>query len=306
MTAWRADDPTRETRAVPRTAGDAVSHDFRERRFTAQDGLSLYYRDYGDALLPRTPVLCLSGLARHSADFHRTALRLCGERRVICPDYRGRGRSDHDPDPMKYQAHTYVNDIAHLLAVAGVHRVVVIGTSLGGLLAAAMGAAMPRAVAGVVMNDIGPELEDGGTDRIFDYIGRDHPQPDWESAHVEIRRMFPDMGFRTEEDWRECAEGTWRMGEDGRLHFAWDPNIVVPLRRGAPLPDLWALFRSLRELPVLAIRGARSDVLSAATFARMAEMHPGLEQLTVEGLAHAPSLSEPECVAAIDRFLARF
>jgi pimeloyl-ACP methyl ester carboxylesterase len=278
---------------------------FQEHRYTAQDGLSLHYRSYGDPLARRTPVLCLPGLARNSKDFHRLAARLCADRWVVCPDYRGRGRSDYDPDSDNYQPATYLSDIRHLLAAAGLHHAVVIGTSMGGLLACAMGAAMPGALAGVVLNDIGPDIGESGQARITTYLAQDHPQPDWDSAVAAFKALFPTLSLRTEEDWRAATEATWAAGDDGMLHYDWDIRIVEPLLRKRPLPDLWALFRSLQKLPVLAIRGGVSDVLLPETFARMAAEHPGLDQVTIEGVGHVPSLVEPEATEAIDRLLAR-
>src|ERR1700732_1955518 len=110
---------------------------FRERRFAAQDGLSLYYRDYGEPLSPRLPLVCLTGLTRHSADFADLAARHAGERRILCLDYRGRGRSAYDSNWRNYDPRIYVSDIAHLLAPNDVHRAGVVGTSLGGVLAMA-------------------------------------------------------------------------------------------------------------------------------------------------------------------------
>lgn len=275
-----------------------------ERRFTAQDGLSLYYRDYDAPGATKTPLLCLPGLARNSKDFHALAMRVLRERRVIAIDYRGRGQSEYDSDWANYTPTVYLNDIAHLLAVTGLHRVVVIGTSMGGLLATGMGAALPGVLAGVVMNDIGPDINPGGTDRIMDYIGRDDPQPDWDSAVARFKELFPLLSFTEEKEWRDSAEATWRAGEDGILHFDWDVRIVEPVKRRQPIPDLWALFRSLRKLPVLAIRGGASDVLSQETFERMAEEHPNLQRLCLDGVGHVPSLSEPEAKAALDIFLA--
>lgn len=278
---------------------------FREHRYTSQDGLSLYYRDYGDPLADAVPVLCLPGLARNSKDFQRLAARLSADRRVICPDYRGRGRSDYDPDSDNYQPATYINDLRHLLAAAGLHRAVVIGTSMGGLLACAMGAAMPGALAGVVLNDVGPNIGGEGFGRIMEYLSKDNPQPDWDSAVRTFKAMLPNLSLRTEDDWRAAAEATWREGEDGQLHYDWDLHIIDPLVKKRALPDLWALYRSLRHVPVLAIRGGASDVLLPETFAQMAEEHPGLEQVTIEGVGHVPTLTEPEAAEAIDRFLAR-
>ena len=78
-----------------------------ERRFTAPDGLSLYFREYGDPASAATPVLCLGGFSRNARDFDALARTLAGERRVLCPDLRGRGRSDYDPDWRNYQPGTY-------------------------------------------------------------------------------------------------------------------------------------------------------------------------------------------------------
>jgi pimeloyl-ACP methyl ester carboxylesterase len=277
---------------------------YEEKRYTAQDGLSLYYRAYGDPLAPGVAVLCLPGLVRNSRDFHRTAARLSPRHYVLCPDYRGRGRSAYDPNPMNYVAQVHVMDILHLLAAEGVHRVAVIGTSFGGLLGTALGVAAPSMLAGLVMNDVGPVIQDDGKGRIYERVSRDSPQPDWDTATREFKRMFPGLRFPDEQVWRDAVEGTWQPGEDGMLRHDWDMHIADPLMKHAPMPDLWAFFRSLRPFPVLAIRAANSDVLSAETFARMAAAHPGLAQVEVPDTGHAPSLLEPECVAAIDRFVA--
>lgn len=277
---------------------------YRERRYTAQDGLSLYYREYGDPLGPGVPLLCLPGLARNAKDFHRLAIRLKERHWIVCPDYRGRGRSAYDPNSENYQPATYLNDIRHLLAAAGMHRAAVIGTSMGGLLACALGAAAPTTLAGVVLNDVGPDIGGDGLARIMTYLSQDNPQPDWDAATRAFKALFPYLSLRTEEDWRAAAEATWYRGEDGMLHYDWDIHIIDPLRRARPLPDLWALFRSLRRLPVLAIRGGVSDVLLPATFDRMAAEHPGLARLTLDGVGHVPSLVEPEALAAIEAFLA--
>ncbi len=288
----------------PETDAADPSRAYRARRYTAEDGLRLFFRDYGDPAADATPVLCLTGLTRNSRDFHALATRLSSTRRVVCPDYRGRGLSDYDPDWRHYEPATYLNDIRHLLALANLHRVVVIGTSLGGLLAMAMAVAMPGALAGVVINDASPELDPDGLGRILDYIGRDRPQPDWASAVREVRRLFPGVACKSDEEWLGVARGTYREGADGVLRFDWDVNIAKALGAPPPADMLWRLFRALRPFPTLALRGARSDIVSEAAFERMAAEHPRLERVLVPGVGHAPSLAEPEAAAAIDRFLA--
>jgi len=277
---------------------------FREHHYAAQDGLSLYYREYGAPERLGIPVLCLTGLTRNSRDFHRLASRLCTGRRVICPDYRGRGRSQYDANSANYQPVTYLHDIRHLLTVTGIARVIVIGTSLGGVLAMAMSAMMPTALAGVVLNDIGPDIDQSGLQRILDYIGVDRPHVDWTSAAKDLRVMFPSLSLQGDAQWEAAARATWGKKDDGLLHFDWDVRLSQALADDSELPDLWPMFGGLGRMPLLSIRGALSDVLSGQTVMAMATAHPGMKQVTVPDAGHVPSLGEPEAEGAIDAFIA--
>jgi pimeloyl-ACP methyl ester carboxylesterase len=275
----------------------------RERHFTSSDGLRLFFRDWGDEDGAATPVLCLPGLTRNSSDFNALA-RCLSPRRVICPDLRGRGRSAYASDWRSYEATTYIDDTRHLLAALGLSKIVVVGTSLGGLLGMGMAAAFPTALAGLVLNDIGPGVETGGVSRIFRYIAEDRPMNDWASAMAHLKEMFPTLSFTTEEDWLQFTRGTFREGTDRKLHFDWDTRIVRPLREPAePLPDLWPLWRACRSLPVLAIRGGVSDILSEATLQQMKADKPDLMHVTIPKVGHCPSLTEPPSLKAIDEFL---
>ena len=278
--------------------------DFRECRHLSQDGLSLYFRDYGDHSSPATPVLCLPGLTRNSKDFDELATRLAADRRVLCPDYRGRGRSDYDSDRRNYTPATHINDIRHLLIVAGIDRVVVIGTSFGGMLAMAMAMASPTSLRAVVLNDIGPEVAAAGLKRIMSYVGSDRPQPDWSSAADEIRRMFPTLSCQTDAEWMAAAKATWRGGSDGLLHFDWDVRLAKTAARSGRKTDYWPLFRGLADFPVLVLRGELSDILSQETVNRMMREHAKLKAVTVPGSGHPPRLCEPMALDALDDFLA--
>lgn len=276
------------------------------RRFRAQDGLTLAYRRFEPARdeRGRAIVVCLPGLARNGRDFLKLGERLARRgHRVLCPDYRGRGASARDADWRNYHPPVYLNDLKHLLILEGVHRAVFVGTSMGGLLAMAMGAAMPGAVAGALINDIGPDVPEGGLDRIVDYIGRDWPQPDWDAAVACLRRMVPDLGLRSEDEWRRFAAATFAEGDDGLLHADWDPKIAEPLRRGVELPDLWGLFATLRRVPVCIVRGGKSDILSAETQARMGALHGNARLVTIETAGHTPTLDEPVCREALDALI---
>jgi pimeloyl-ACP methyl ester carboxylesterase len=279
---------------------------FRERTFSAQDGLQLYYRDYGDPLSQGTPVVCLSGLTRNSKDFHGLASRLSTRRRVVCPDYRGRGRSRSDPDWRNYRPQVILGDVVQLLAANNLHGVVICGASFGGLLAMGLAVAAPTVLAGVILNDVGPKVGPAAGQRILEYISIDRAQPDWAAAVTEIKTRFPNLSYTTEAGWRGFAEATYRQGADGRLHFDWDVALARPFMEARDEPrDFWPLYRALAHLPVLAIRGGLSEVLSETTFARMAAEKPDLIQLTLPSVGHLPTLEEPESERAIDEFLTR-
>jgi pimeloyl-ACP methyl ester carboxylesterase len=280
---------------------------YAERHFLSQDGLDLYYRKYGGAGAGRMPVLCLAGLVRNSKDFHELAMRLARDRRVLVPDYRGRGRSARDPNWRNYRPETYISDALDLLTVAGVDRVVIIGTSLGGLLAMGIAALRPNCLAGVILNDIGPEIAPDGYRRIMSYVSADRPQPDWPSAIADMKQTFNGYPSQSPEQWQRLAEGTYRLGHDGLLHFDWDVAVKRGLKASQErFPDLWPLYRALGDRPALVLRGALSDVLNAETFERMAREKPDLLRAVVPDVGHVPVLDEKEARIAIDEFFARF
>ncbi|MBI4183811.1 MAG: alpha/beta hydrolase [Proteobacteria bacterium] len=282
---------------------------FIERFVSAHDGLRLYCRDYparaGAGAAARLPLLCLAGLTRSSKDFHEFAREESARRRVLCPDYRGRGRSERDRDWCNYRPETYLRDLFDLTVALNLHRAVVLGTSLGGLLALGLCVVRPTLVAAVVLNDIGPTVEPRGLEIILGYLARLYPQPDWEAATQQLREVFPEKAGRDEAGWRDLARRTYRQAPDGRIVVDWDPAIAKPLATAKALPDLWPLFRALGRRPALVLRGALSNVLSPATLERMRAENPGLRAAVIAGVGHAPSLSESEARGAVAALLAR-
>ena len=280
---------------------------WQDRYFTSADGLRLYYRDYAPAEPGRVPVLCLPGLTRNSRDFETVAPRIQKTRRVLCADLRGRGLSQHDPEWRNYHPGTYVGDLARLLADAGVPRAIILGTSLGGILAMLVAATMPQALAGAILNDVGPEVAAEGLKRISTYVGKSAPVANWADAAAQAKATYGlAWPSATDEDWMRFARRSYtEVGGVPRL--AMDPMIGEAVR-AAPAgaaPDLWPVFGALKPIPALALRGDISDVLSEATFERMGREKPDLVRVTVPGRGHPPMLDEPESVAAIDAFLSR-
>src|SRR5579872_6381783 len=223
----------RDGNLVERAPLMSMRPNHRERRVTSHDGLSLYYRDFGDARSKRLPVLCLAGLTRNRADFLDLAEHLSITRRVVCPDYRGRGRSAYDRNPRNYATpHAYLGDIHDVMAAAGLHRAVVIGTSFGAILTMGLAVQRPTAIAGAVINDAGPEMADGGLGRIMTELASAKPLPDWESAVAFLKRSMPILSVRSEEGWRKLAHATFREDEKGLIHFDWDGKLIKPLAQG--------------------------------------------------------------------------
>lgn len=285
-----------------------MSDAFRERRVSAQDGLGLYVRDYGDALWARTPVICLPGLTRNSKDFAALAGRLAGgaaPRRVLCPDFRGRGRSDYDSSGRSYTPPTYLLDVQAILAALDIHRVVVVGTSLGGVIAMLLATVQPTVLAGVVLNDIGPEVPDAAIARIAGYASSAEAPATWDAAAAELRKRY-DAAYPDADDaeWARVARFIFREDANGHVVFDYDPALARSFGTGGSAPKIWRLFEALHDIPTLALRGELSDVLTAATFDAMAQAKPDLVRVTVPRRGHSPLLDEPAAVAAIDAFLA--
>jgi pimeloyl-ACP methyl ester carboxylesterase len=276
---------------------------------SAPDGLKLHARCYGPRSAGRT-VVCLPGLARTAADFETLAAALAapGEARcVIALDYRGRGLSDYDRDPAKYNFHVELADLQAVLTALDALPAVFVGTSRGGILTMLLAALRPTALAGAVLNDIGPVLEPKGLMRIKGYVGK-LPEPRSFGEGAEILRRLFDAQFPklTGEDWLNAAHRTFKEA-NGRLVTTYDPALAKTMEGvdfEKPMPPLWKEFEALRHVPLMTIRGEHSDLLTAETVDAMAQRHAGMERLEVADQGHAPLLAEPEVIARIATFVA--
>ncbi len=280
----------------------------REVYSASADGLRLYARDYGPERGDLLPVLCLAGLTRNSLDFETIAPRLARTRRVICPDYRGRGHSDHSPDPKTYRPDVELDDALRLLDQLGISRVAVIGTSRGGIIAMVMAAKAKERLAGICYNDVGPRIEAEGLLRIRSYLGVAPRFANFEQAVASLKAVNP--GFRNIADAQWMAftrrifkdeNGAPRANYDLRLGESFPSADEI---NAGKLADIWPLFDLTIPLPSLVLRGEYSDLLSVETVSEMQRRHPALTAVTVKDRAHVPFLDEPESMAAIDAWLA--
>jgi len=282
-----------------------VDASYRDLFFAARDGLRLYARDYPGGSPSSPTVLCLAGLTRNSADFADLCSKLAPRFRVLAVELRGRGRSARDPDWHHYQPAVYLDDVLALLDQQLITRVAVIGTSLGGLLAMMLGAAHAARIAGIVLNDIGPEIDPRGAARIREYAGRVPPARTWAEAAEQLRSIYgaawPGL---SSERWAVLARGSYRENAAGVPELDYDPAIGEALRQSpAVTADLWPLWAALKRMPVLSIRGELSDILAASTVERMRREKPDLQVLQVANRGHVPLLDEPGCIEAIEHFL---
>ena len=296
---------------------------FSEHRYTSDDGLSLYYRDYGSKD-SRDTVLCLPGLTRNSRDFHELAQHLAGRYRVVCADPRGRGMSDRDPEWRNYTIATYMPDLNRLMDVAGVNRAIFLGTSMGGLMSMTMAYQRPERVKAIVLNDIGPEADPAGVKRILRYVGRRAPVDSWDEAVTQLRNTYGiALPGRPRAFWEERVRLTYREGADGLPELDMDQKIGDAIRRsvrigvflkllralrlvkqvqGIPI-DAWDAFRAIK-VPCMVMRGELSDILSEEIVERMQAVKPDLHVVTIPGIGHLPYIEAPEMLGAIDTFLA--
>lgn len=283
---------------------------FRSLFYSAQDGLRLHARIYGEENAGAAPVICLPGLTRNARDFHELALHLSRRanrpRMVVAFDYRGRGLSAYDPDWKNYDILVETGDVLAGLTALGIAHGVFIGTSRGGLIIMAIAAMRPALLKAVVLNDVGPVVEGAGLAHIRSYLER-APKPATLAEAVAISRAAHGQAFSalTDSDWKRMVRSIYRE-DKGKLVADFDPallNAVTSIDLKQPLPVLWPQFMGLTAVPLLAIRGENSKLLSAETLAEMARRHPNCETVTVAGQGHAPLLETAGLPERIERFL---
>lgn len=280
-------------------------------RYTSSDGLALAGRQYGWENRDTLPVVCLPGLTRNSGDFHDLAVYLSTQaeikRRVLCLDYRGRGRSAYDKDWKNYNVLVEADDVVQGMTAAGLQHAAMVGTSRGGLIIMVLAAMKPGLMHKIVFNDIGPEIDGPGIVRIKKMVESAGDAPNRASAIEFLKGYgqtdFPDMN---DADWEKQVDLIYRE-EGGKLVRDYDPNLMNTMKAldlDAPLPSLWPQFTGLRKIPFMLIRGANTHLLSKKTVEKMQTIHPTMLAVTAPRQGHAPDLGSGGLPEKIEAFLA--
>jgi pimeloyl-ACP methyl ester carboxylesterase len=271
-----------------------------DRFWYSAEGLRLHYRDY-EGPRDKPPILCIPGLTRNARDFEPIADRYAGDWRVICVDLRGRGLSDPDPDSSRYAPPYYVADLLKLLDQEGIADAIFVGTSLGGICTMLLASTDADRIAGALINDIGPEIDQTGIDRISGYVGREVRFDSWSEA-TDLLALRWARG-----EWERFAHRIMHEAPDG-IRFQYDMRIAENFRAATEGPQgaNWHLYESLAGRPIAILRGELSDLLSQEVAEQMVERLGGDAELTVvTQVGHTPNLEEPEVHSAIDRLLER-
>ena len=263
-----------------------------------------WQRDGGE----NDPVLiCVHGLARQGRDFDTLARAMRDRYRVVCPDVVGRGESDRLADPAGYQIQGYVADMVTLLARLDATTVHWVGTSMGGLIGMVLAALPGSPIGRLLLNDVGPAIDAEGIARIASYVGLPLTWASEDEAADYLLTISQGFGAHGRAQWLALTRPMLRRdGDRFRLHY--DPAIALVLRAMTPAAAtageaaLWAAYDAIR-CPTLVLRGATSDVLSAATAAAMQQRGPRARLHELADVGHAPTLVVPDQVAVVREFL---
>lgn len=278
-----------------------------EHFITVSDGTQIFVDVRGPVTNGLVPILCLPGLTRNSKDFAPVFEIYATRRGVIAMDLRGRGRSQH-ADPKTYTVAQEAADVIKVLAALKVKKVALIGTSRGGLIGQVMAATNRKALAGLFLNDIGPEINPVGLKRILLSISEQNTFENWSDAASKLAKASVGFTGVSPEQWMTIARRIYTE-RDNHPCADYDPELTrhamsVGDIDAGKLQNLWGMTPALKNIPVAVLRGENSDLLSADTVAKMHSILPQLKSITVPERGHVPFLDEAESLAAIHQWLA--
>ena len=263
------------------------------------------YHAWGNPRNPRV-LLCVHGLTRRGSDFKTLAESMSNDYYVVCPDVVGRGESDRLSNPMQYAVPQYVSDIAELVKTLGVSQIDWFGTSMGGLIGMVY-AAMPNSpIRRMLINDVGPKIEPEAIKRLGSYVGQPFSFASRADALERLNQICVSFGEHSPDEW-ETYNGPMLVERNGLWNMHYDPDIAVPFASVNPIMAkagemaMWHAFKQI-HIPMLIVRGAQSDLLSAATVAEMCKVNPYARSIEIPKAGHAPAFVKKEQIALAKEF----
>ncbi len=250
-------------------------------------------------------LLCVHGLTRTGRDFDFVAKALAADFHVLAPDMRGRGKSEWLSDAEGYSNPAYISDLAFILQSLGVAKLHWLGTSMGGIMALMAANSAPGLIQSLIMNDIGCVIPGSGLSRIREIATIPTVFATREEGEAAIRTRSAGFGITDAAHWQHVyAYGLEKV--DAGWRFTYDPALFTAgFSPDAPVKDieLWPLWGAVKTIPVLLLRGADSDLLSAETAQAMKAAHPNLTLVEFAGAGHAPALMDPKQIAPIQQWM---
>ncbi len=248
-------------------------------------------------------IVCVHGLTRNSRDFDILAEQLSQNFRVICPDIVGRGESTWFADPHYYNQAQYIIDLTALIARLGVNSLTWIGTSMGGLLGMYLASQANSPIKALILNDVGPVIPRAAIARIAKYAGNYVEFTNLDIAQQYLRNYFACGDQLSDTIWNNLTLHSVIQKSDGTYKLAYDPKVSTGMHKlwftGV---HLWPVWNNIR-CPVLALRGARSDVLLPETIQQMCKSGPKTDVVEIPNCGHAPMLMTQDQIDIIRDWL---
>ncbi|MBP2190002.1 alpha/beta fold hydrolase [Nocardia goodfellowii] len=252
---------------------------------TGSGGIELAADRFGPAAGPLVVFLHGGGQTRHS--WKQTGAKLgAAGMRVVTLDARGHGDSQWAPD-RDYTRTTMVADLLAVLEQLGAtpeRGAVVVGASMGGITGLIASGAPAAPIRALVLVDIVTRPEQEGVSRVLDFLGKHRDGFDTlDQAADAVAEYLPHRPRP------KSSEGLMRnlRERDGRFYWHWDPDMLRDRVEDptAMIGDMEAAARQL-TMPVLLVRGLRSDVVSAEGAAQFQELVPHVRIAEIGGAAH--------------------
>ena len=259
--------------------------------------MRFHYLDWGGN---GHPILFLHGGGLNAHTWDVVALMLHERFRCIALDQRGHGDSEWSP-ARDYGVETQVGDIEGFIELLRLENPLLVGQSMGGLNAIGYAIRHSERIKGLVVVDVGPEVNPSGAERIREFSST----PELDSPEAFLERAVKFNPLRDPEvlrrslfyNLRQLPSGKWTLKHDQRR------SVEDSARPSARREHLAGQIEKISS-PTLIIRGARSDILSDEAAQKFARTLPRARWVRVEGAGHNVQGDNPRgLLEAIHPFL---